>query len=52
MGVDGFRIDAAFFLLEAAHFKDEPEIVGSKNENDFFNLDHIYTLAQPGDYTI
>ncbi|XP_028676855.2 neutral and basic amino acid transport protein rBAT [Erpetoichthys calabaricus] len=50
-GVDGFRVDAVKFLLEADHFRDEPQVdVMQRPENisSYSELHHDYTTTQLG----
>ncbi|CAH0392995.1 unnamed protein product [Bemisia tabaci] len=52
MGVDGFRIDATKHLVEADHFRDEPVLPGVQTVNDYYTLNHTYTVNQPGSYEL
>ncbi|XP_043915977.1 neutral and basic amino acid transport protein rBAT [Protopterus annectens] len=50
-GVDGFRLDAIKFLLEAEHLRDEPQVNSSQKPEDIVNhseLHHDYTTTQLG----
>ncbi|CAI9571878.1 unnamed protein product [Staurois parvus] len=50
-GVDGFTIDAAKFLLEAEHLRDEPQVNKFQESNSvtsYSDLYHDYTTTQVG----
>ena len=47
LGVDGFRMDAVFHLVESIQLKDEPLSNNTNDPNDYGYLDHIYTTNQP-----
>lgn len=52
-GIDGFRIDAIAHLVEAEHWRDEPENPNyERGLPEFCQLDHIYTLDQPETHAI
>ncbi|XP_066450595.1 amino acid transporter heavy chain SLC3A1 isoform X1 [Eleutherodactylus coqui] len=54
-GVDGFTVDAAKFLLEAEHFRDEPQVNKSQNSTtitSYGELYHDYTTTQVGMHDI
>ncbi|XP_028927955.1 neutral and basic amino acid transport protein rBAT [Ornithorhynchus anatinus] len=50
-GVDGFHFDAARFLLEATHLRNEPQVDGSQPSatvTNYTDLYHDYTTNQEG----
>eukprot|EP00918_Siedleckia_nematoides_P097379 GHVU01213502.1.p1 GENE.GHVU01213502.1~~GHVU01213502.1.p1 ORF type:complete len:684 (+),score=114.73 GHVU01213502.1:88-2139(+) len=55
-GVDGFRVDAAAYLVEEDNLADEPKSAkgqaGTVTKDDYDYLDHIYTKFQPGSYDL
>ncbi|XP_078505804.1 amino acid transporter heavy chain SLC3A1 [Lissotriton helveticus] len=54
-GVDGFRVDAAKFLLEAEHLRNEPQVNTSQNADtvtSYSELFHDYTTTQVGMHDI
>ncbi|XP_073484573.1 amino acid transporter heavy chain SLC3A1 [Aquarana catesbeiana] len=54
-GVDGFTIDAAKFLLEAEHLRDEPQVNKSQQADSvtsYSELYHDYTTTQIGMHDI
>ncbi|XP_053317230.1 neutral and basic amino acid transport protein rBAT [Spea bombifrons] len=54
-GVDGFTIDAAKFLLEAGHLRDEPQVNKSQSPDtvtNYTDLYHDYTTTQVGMHDI
>ncbi|KAM5165591.1 amino acid transporter heavy chain SLC3A1 [Mantella aurantiaca] len=54
-GVDGFTIDAAKFLLEAEHLRDEPQVNKIQQSNSvtlYSELYHDYTTSQIGMHDI
>ncbi|XP_069810262.1 amino acid transporter heavy chain SLC3A1 [Dendropsophus ebraccatus] len=54
-GVDGFTVDAAKFLLEAEHLRDEPQVNKLQNPadvNSYEQLYHDYTTTQVGMHDI
>ncbi|CAH0768328.1 unnamed protein product [Bemisia tabaci] len=53
LGVDGFRVDTVFTLVEDDRYLDEPRsfIPGLEPTNIGY-LDHIYTKDQPGTYDV
>ncbi|KAM8947824.1 amino acid transporter heavy chain SLC3A1 [Pelodytes ibericus] len=54
-GVDGFTIDAAKFLLEASHLRDEPLVNKTQNPDtvtSYADLYHDYTTTQVGMHDI
>ncbi|KAM3932496.1 amino acid transporter heavy chain SLC3A1 [Leptodactylus fuscus] len=54
-GVDGFTVDAAKFLLEAEHLRDEPQVNKLQDPATIINYDelfHDYTTTQVGMHDI
>ncbi|KAG8443628.1 hypothetical protein GDO86_008973 [Hymenochirus boettgeri] len=54
-GVDGFTVDAAKFLLEAEHLRDEPQVNKSQSPDTvtaYDELFHDYTTTQVGMHDI
>ncbi|XP_072265871.1 amino acid transporter heavy chain SLC3A1 [Pyxicephalus adspersus] len=54
-GVDGFTVDAAKFLLEAEHLRDEPQVNKTQPPNlvtSYSDLYHDYTTTQVGMHDI
>ncbi|XP_072161229.1 maltase 1 isoform X1 [Bemisia tabaci] len=51
LGCDGFRLDAPKHVFEDSQFKDKPQIHDYRTvPNEWFALDHIYTMALPESY--
>lgn len=47
-GVDGFRVDVAYYLFKDPFFRDEPKNPShSQNPLHYDSLSHIYTIALP-----
>ncbi|MEK7186155.1 MAG: alpha-amylase family glycosyl hydrolase [Patescibacteria group bacterium] len=47
-GVDGFRVDVAYYLFKDPFFRDEPNNPGlTEHHTEYDSLLHIYTLALP-----
>lgn len=46
-GIGGFRFDALKYMYKHMSFKDEPNINGKENSNQYQDLKHIYTVDQP-----
>ncbi|CAH0386851.1 unnamed protein product [Bemisia tabaci] len=50
LGVDGFRIDAPGWLMEAPHFRDEP--LNPDGDKGFMALNHVYTMFQEENFDL